>query len=137
VAASTWSIALETVILTNLGGVKVPKGRAKVEQRQKGYPLHVSVSNQSLSQTTADLAVILDGEQIFHREMTTGTQHSWEESTIPVAQGQHTLEIREARTNSSEERVVNVDRELWFIVTFQSPPGQIRVEMVDRPVGFM
>jgi hypothetical protein len=107
-----------------------------VEQRQEEHPLHFSVSNQSLSQTTADLVISLDGEEIFHGGMTTGTQHTWEERTRSVAHGQHTLIISETRTNSRKDQVVNVDRELWIVVTFQSP-GQIGVEISDRLIGLM
>ena len=108
-----------------------------MEQSQEEHLLHVSVSNQSLSQTTADLVIILDGEQIFRREMSTGTQHTWEETIIPVVRGQHMFVIIEAKTQSREEQVVNVDCELWIVVTFHSPPGRIRVAILDRPVGFM
>jgi hypothetical protein len=108
-----------------------------VEQSREEHLLHVSVSNQSLSQTVAELVISLDGEQIFRREMRTGTQHTWQETTVSVVRGQHTFVISEARTESCEEQVVNVDRELWIVVTFHSPPAQIRVEIVDGPVGFM
>lgn len=108
-----------------------------MEKSQEEHLLHVSVSNQSLSQTIAELVISLDGEQIFRREMRTGTQHTWEETTIPVVRGQHTFVMSEARTESREEQVVNVDGELWIVVTFHSPPAQIRVEIFDSPVGFM
>jgi hypothetical protein len=108
-----------------------------VEQSQEEHLLHVSVSNQSLSQTTADVVISLDGAQIFHQEMRTGTQHTWEETTVSVVRGQHTFVISEASTESREEQVINVDRELWIVVTFHSPPAQIRVEIFDSPVGFM
>ena|SRR5215204_2436401 len=108
-----------------------------MEQSQEEPLLHISVSNQSLSQTIAELAIILDGEQIFRREMRTGTQHTWEETTVSVVRGQHTFVISEASTESREEQVINVDRELWIVVTFHSPPAQIRVEIFDSPVGFM
>ena len=68
-----------------------------MEQSQEEHLVHVSVSNQSLSQTTANLAVFLDGEQIFRGEMRTGMQHTWEETTVAVVRGQHTLVISEAR----------------------------------------
>jgi hypothetical protein len=108
-----------------------------VEHSQQEHLLHISVSNQSLSQNLADLVISLDGEQIFRREMRTGTQHTWEETTVSVGRGQHTLVISEARTESREEQLVNVDREQWIVLTFHSPPGQIRVEIFDGPVGFM
>ena len=108
-----------------------------MEQSQEEHLLHVSVSNQSLSQTIAELVISLDGEQIFRREMITGMQHTWEETTIPVVRGQYTLVISEARTESREEQVVNVDGELWIVVTFHSPPARIRVDIQDRPVAFL
>jgi hypothetical protein len=108
-----------------------------VEHSQQEHLLHISVSNQSLSQTIADLVISLDGEQIFRREMRTGMQHTWEETTVSVVRGQHTLVISEARTESREEQVVNVERELWIAITFHSPPVQIRVEIFDGPVGFL
>jgi hypothetical protein len=108
-----------------------------VTQGQEEHLLHVSVSNQSLSQTTADLAISLDEDQIFRQEMRTGTQHTWEETTIPVVHGRHTLVISEARTKGRKEQEINLDRELWIIVMFYSPPPRIQVEILDRPVGFM
>ena len=108
-----------------------------MEQSQEEPLLHVSVSNQSLSQTIAELVISLDGEQIFRREMRTGTQHTWEETMIPVVRGRHTLVISEARTKSRKEQEINLDRELWIIVMFYSPPPRIQVEILDRPVGFM
>jgi hypothetical protein len=108
-----------------------------VEQRQDEHLLHVSVSNQSLSQPVADLAIGLDEEQLFRREMETGTQHTWEETTTSVVGGHHTLVITEARTRTREVREVNVDRELWIVVTFHSPPERIRVDISDRSVGLM
>ena len=108
-----------------------------MEQRQEENLLHVSVSNQSLSQTAADVAISLDGVQIFHQEMRTGTQHTWEEKTICVVRGQHTFVISEATTKSHEQQAINVDRELWIAVSFHSPPAQIRVEIFDGPIGFM
>ena len=116
---------------------KLKRGGVKVEQSQQEHLLHVSVSNQSLSQAIADLEISLDGEQIFRREMRTGTQHTWEETTVSVIRGQHMFVSSEAKTQSREEQVVNVDRELWIVVTFHSPPAQIRVEIFDSPVGFM
>src|SRR5215210_8434239 len=113
------------------------KRREKMKQEQEEHLLHISVSNQSLHQTTADIMICLDGEQIFQREMTTGTQHTWEETTISVVSGQHTVDISETRTKVREERVVNVDRELWIVVTFHSPPARIGVEIQYRLVGFM
>jgi hypothetical protein len=38
---------------------------------------------------------------------------------------------------SREEQVVDVDRELWIVVTFHSPPARIRVDIQDRPVAFL
>ena len=108
-----------------------------MEQSQEEHLVHVSVSNQSLSQTTANLAFFLDGEQIFRWEMRTDMQHTWEETTVVVVRGLHTLVISEARTGSREEQVIEVDRELWIVIAFHSPPEQIRVEMVDGPVGFV
>src|SRR5829696_3903716 len=105
-----------------------------MEQSQEQHLLHVSVSNQSLSQTIAELVVSLDGIQIFRREMRTGTQHTWEEITIPVVRGQHTILISEARTNSEEELAVNIDHDMWIVITFHSPPEQIRAEILDQPV---
>ncbi len=113
------------------------KRREKVKKEQEEHLLHISVSNQSLHQTTADMVIGLDGNQIFQREMTTGTQHTWEETTISAVSGEHTLEISETRTKSREERVVNVDRELWMVVSFHSLPARIAVEIQDRLVGFM
>jgi hypothetical protein len=37
--------------------------------------------------TLCDLAISIDGRQIFHKEMKTGTQHNWEQVTLPMASG--------------------------------------------------
>ena len=108
-----------------------------MKKEQEEHLLHISVSNQSLHQTTADMVIGLDGNQIFQREMTTGTQHTWEEITIPVVRGQHTILISEARTNSEEELAVNIDHDMWIVKTFHSPPEQIRAEILDQPVGLI
>ena len=108
-----------------------------MEQSQEEHLLHVSVSNQSLSQTIANMVIGIDGEQMFRREMRTGTQHTWEETIVSVVPGQHTFVVCEAKTESREEQVIKVDRELWITVTFHSPPSQIRVEIIDGPVGFI
>ena len=99
--------------------------------------LHVSVSNQSFARPVADLRISIDDRRIFHQEMTTGTQHNWASEDISVADGEHTLVALEAKTQTRQTQGVNVDRELWVVVTFHSPPDQIRIETSEDFVGFM
>jgi hypothetical protein len=120
-----------------LSSSRKTKKAGKMTQEREGHLLHISVSNQSLHQTAADVVISLDGEHIFQRVMMTNMQHTWEETTIPVVSGQHTLEISETRTRSREERVVNVDREMWLLITFHSPPPQIQVGIFDSQVGLI
>ena len=65
-----------------------------------------------------DLEISIDGRTIFRREMTTGTQHNWEQITAPIASGEHMLVISEVKTQTRKTKVLNIDRELWIVVTF-------------------
>ena len=40
------------------------------------HVLHIFISNQSMAMTIAEIEVTIDGQQIFHREMATGTQYN-------------------------------------------------------------
>jgi hypothetical protein len=99
--------------------------------------LHISVSNQSFARPVADLDISIDDRRIFHQQMTTGTQHNWASVNISVGGGEHTLVATEAKTQTRKAQVVNVERELWIVVTFHSPPDRIRVEISEDLVGFM
>jgi hypothetical protein len=99
--------------------------------------LHVSVSNQSFAIPVADLRISIDDRRIFHQQLMTGTQHNWASENVSVAEGEHTLVAMEAKTRSTQEQVVNVKSELWIVVTFHSPPDQIRIEISEDFVGFM
>lgn len=90
-----------------------------------------------MAMPVSDLEIRIDGRQIFRREMTTGTQHNWEQVTTPVTSGKYTLAISEAKTQTRKSEVLNVDRELWIVVTFHSPPAQLKVDVFDHPVAFM
>ena len=100
------------------------------------FPLHLFISNQSGALPLSDLEIILDGRPIFHQEMATGTQHNWEQITLPAA-GKVTLSITETKTGAKKTEAVNVDRELWVVVTFHGPPPRLKVERFDYPVAFM
>lgn len=105
-------------------------------EEEKEHPLHFFVSNQSPAIPFSNLEISVDGRTIFHREMTTGTQHNWGEVTIPAA-GKVTLVINESRTQTRRTEVVDVDRELWVVVTFHGPPARLKVDVFDHPVAFM
>ena len=105
--------------------------------QQDEYPLHLFVSNQSLALDPSAVEVSVDGRQIFQRELSTGTQHTWERATISAPRGKHTLTIREAKTQTRRSQEVDVDRELWIVITFHGPPAQLKVDVFDHPVGLM
>lgn len=69
--------------------------------------------------------------------MTTGTQHTWSTVTTSIAGGKHTLVACEAETQTRKAQVVDVDRELWIVITFHSPPERFRVDVSEYPVAFM
>ena len=104
---------------------------------QDEHSLHIPVSNQSFARPSADLDISIDDRRIFHQQMMTGTQHNWTSVNISVAEGEHTLVATEAKTQTRQAQVVDVDRELWIVVTFHSPPDQIRVEIHEDLIGFM
>lgn len=108
----------------------------KAEQ-QDGYPVHLLVSNQSLALDPSAVEVSLDGRRIFQRELSTGTQHTWERANISAAPGKHTLTISESTTQTRHSQEVNLDRELWVVITFHGPPAQLKVNVFDHPVGLM
>jgi len=108
-----------------------------MEQKQDEYPIHVFASNQSMVMAVCDLEISIDGRTIFRREMTTGTQHNWEQVTEPIASGEHTLVISEVKTQTRKSKALNIDRELWIVVTFHGPPARLEIDVFDHPVGFM
>ena len=109
-----------------------------MEQRQGNeYILHIFVSNQSIAMPIADIEVNIDDQQIFHREMATGTQHNWGEVTIPVASGEHMIVITEAKTQTQTSETINVNRELWIVIKFSIQPAEFKMDVFDHPVAFM
>jgi hypothetical protein len=106
-------------------------------EEQDEYPVNLLVSNQSLALDPAAVEVSIDGRRIFHRELSTGTQHTWERATISAPPGKHTLTIIEAKTQTRRSQEVNVDRELWVVIRFHGPPAQLKVDVFDHPVGLM
>lgn len=101
------------------------------------YPVHFFVSNQSLAVDPSAVELSIDGRQIFQRELSTGTQHTWERVTISASTGKHTLTVSEAKTQTRRSEEVQVDRELWVVVRFHGPPPQLKVDVFDHPVGLM
>jgi hypothetical protein len=108
-----------------------------MEQKQDKYVLNIFVSNQSLALPVTDIELIIDGQPVFWREMTAGTQHNWERVTLQTAGGKHTLIIREANTQTLQSKELDIDRELWISVTFHSPPIRLKVDIFDQPLALM
>jgi hypothetical protein len=108
----------------------------KPEQRVE-HQVHLFVSNQSLAVDPSAVQVSIDGRQIFQRELSTGTQHTWERTTMSVPPGKHTLTISETKTQTRRSHEMTVDRELWVVVRFHSPPPKLQVDVFDHPVGLM
>jgi hypothetical protein len=118
--------------------VPPPLERRQVESRQGDeHVLHVFISNQSMTMTVAEIEVTINGQQIFHREMATGTQHNWSEVTIPAGRGEHIIVLTEAKTQTRTSKTINADRELWIMVRFSSPPDEFKMDVFDHPVAFM
>jgi hypothetical protein len=107
------------------------------ENNQDIYQVHVIVSNQSFSIPVSDIEVHFDGKQIFHREMRTGTQHSWESVTLPVTGGKYTLLVNETKTRTRKSEAIDIHQEMWIVITFHSPPNQIKIDLSSNPVYFM
>jgi hypothetical protein len=103
------------------------------------YPLHIYVSNQSLEIPVILIEIQLDVNQIFNKQMTTGTQHNWEEiKDLPnISNGTHTLRVHEAITNITNSEEITVDRELWIVVMYNGPEKGIGIEVFDHPIGFI
>lgn len=102
------------------------------------FPLHMSISNQSLEYPIAGINIELDGKQIFQKQMVTGSQHNWEEiNDLSVSGGEHILNIIETSTSVSTTEELKVERELWVVITFHGPNTGFKVDILDHPVGFM
>lgn len=102
------------------------------------YTLHISVSNQSLEFPKALIEIEIAGKQIFHKEMITGTQHNWEEiNESSISKGEYTLIIRETKTKVSKSQKINVDRELWIVITFHGPKSGFIIDIKDQSVGYI
>lgn len=99
--------------------------------------LHILVSNQSLTIPVADIQVTINGKQVFHREMAAGTQHHWSEIALPIVSGEHLVVLTEANTHTHMSATINVNREVWMVVKFASPPPEFQMEVLDHPVAFM
>jgi hypothetical protein len=109
-----------------------------MESRQGDeHVLHIFVRNQSMTLTVTEIEVTINGQQVFHREMVTGTQHNWSEVTIPVVRGEHIVVLTEAKTRTRTSETINADRELWIVVRFSSPPAEFKMDVFDHPVAFM
>lgn len=104
---------------------------------QDEYQVHLFVSNQSLALDSSLVEVSIDGRQVFHRELATGTQHTWARETISATPGKHTLTISEAKTRTRRSQEVDVSQELWVVIRFHGPPPQLKVDVFDHPVGLM
>jgi hypothetical protein len=102
-------------------------------------PIHIFVSNQSLESPLSIIEIEVDGKQIFEKQMITGSQHNWEEirEVMSISEGEHTLLIRETKTNITTSEQIIVDRELWIVITFHGSKLGFIVEVQDKPVGFM
>jgi hypothetical protein len=103
------------------------------------FPAHIFVSNQSLENPNSVINIELDGKQIFQKEMTTGTQHNWEEvrDAISLSEGKHTLSISEVNTNITKSQEFIVTSELWIVIIFHGQQSGFKIEIFDRPIGFM
>jgi hypothetical protein len=99
--------------------------------------LHVSVSNQSFAVKEAELEVKLDGRSVFRRALAVGTQHNWEQFTIPVEAGHCSLEAAELKSNTRRAVSLQIEHDLWLAVTFNSPPPEIRINVFDKQMGML
>ena len=108
-----------------------------VDPKPATFLIHVLVSNQSTSMSIAQFELTVDDRQIFDREMAVDTQHSWEQVTIPLTRGNHSLVVREVKTQIYKSQVLNIDRELWITVTLHSSPAQLELTVFDHAIALM
>jgi hypothetical protein len=103
------------------------------------FPAHIFISNQSLPDPISVIKVELDEKQLFQKQMSTGTQHNWEEikDAILLPEGRHTLLISEVNTNINKSQEFIVESELWIVITFHGQQLGFKIEMFNRPIGFM
>jgi hypothetical protein len=129
------------VSMSALGGCTGGRGGVEREdmkaEQQDEYQVHLFVSNQNLALDTSAMEVSIDGRQVFHQELVTGTQHTWARETISAGAGKHSLTISEAKTRTRRSQEVNVSQDLWVVIRFHGPPPQLKVDVFDHPVGLM
>ena len=110
---------------------------SKMNDKPGTHLLHVSVSNQSFAVKEAELEVKVDERAVFRRAMAVGTQHNWEQFTVSIEAGEHSLEVVEVKSNTTQAVSLRVEHDLWIAVTFNSPPHEIRINVFDRQIGMM
>jgi hypothetical protein len=103
------------------------------------FPVHIFVSNQSLENPNSVINIELDGKHIFQKQMSTGTQHTWEKvsDAISLSEGTHTLSVSEVNTNTSKSQGFIVRAELWIAVTFHGQESGFKLDLFDHPIAFM
>ncbi len=99
-----------------------------------GITLHVAISDQSRG-GAALIVVKLDGRVVVEAQFTGGDQHSWKESTLEVARGEHRLEVEETHTGTTTAQSFVADGDRWIVVMFEGP--RLAVHVFDREVGYM
>lgn len=101
------------------------------------FPLHISISNQSLDFPESIIEVQLDGKQIFNMPMKTDGQHNWEEKDVSISEGKHSLFVKESKTNVNKSMEINIDREQWVVIKFLGPKSGFVIDIEDQQVGYL
>jgi hypothetical protein len=102
------------------------------------FPAHIFISNQSLQDLVSLIKIELDGKQLFQKQMSTDTQHNWEEikDAILLSEGKHTLLISELNTNINKLQEFIVESELWIVIMFHGRQSGFTIKISNHPIGF-
>ncbi len=103
------------------------------------FPAHIFISNQSLEDANSIINIEVDGKQMYQKQMITDTQHNWEEikDAIFLSKGRHALSITELNTNVNTFQEFIVESELWIVIRFHGQQSGFRIEIFNRPIGFV
>jgi hypothetical protein len=82
------------------------------------HKLHIYISNQSFKVPLGDLTVELDGKIVVSEKLDVKSQHNWNKVELTLNSGQHTIKAYESNTNVSEQKLFEVNRELWLKIAF-------------------
>jgi hypothetical protein len=83
------------------------------------------------------MRVELNGQEVLHRKLATGTQHTWYQITSSGTEGEHLLTAVETNSLARVSETLIVTSDLWVAIAFHAPPARLGIDVFDHEIGFM